>query len=57
MRECSHAVNLAVIKCAVSEGYADQAVLEKLDETVKNAMWFPEYFAVRCEKLSELYEI
>lgn len=50
IRECSHDVDYAVIKCAVSEGHADQEVLEKLNETVKNAMWFPEYVPVRCEK-------
>lgn len=49
IRECSHAVACAVIRCAVSESLADEDVLFNLDETVKNAMWFPEYLPVRYE--------
>ena len=50
IRECSHAVACAVIKCAVSEGHADQEVLKNLEETVKNAMWFPDYLPVRYDE-------
>jgi malate dehydrogenase (oxaloacetate-decarboxylating) len=49
IRECSHAIACGVIKHAVSEGYADEEALTKLDETVKNAMWFPEYLPIRYE--------
>jgi len=47
IREYSHAVACAVIRCAVSEGHADPDILENLEETVKNAMWFPDYLPVR----------
>ena len=47
IREYSHAIACAVIQCAVSEGHADPDILENLEETVKNAMWFPDYLPVR----------
>ncbi len=47
IRECSHAVACAVIKCAVSEGHARPELLKELEETVKNAMWVPDYLPVR----------
>ena len=50
VRECSQTVACAVIKQAVSEGHANEEVLRKLEETVKNAMWFPEYLPVRYEQ-------
>ncbi len=50
IRECSHAVACAVIRCAVSEGHADEEVLIKLEETVRDAMWFPEYLPMRYER-------
>ncbi len=49
IRECSHAVATAVIRCAVEEGHADGGVLKNLDETVLQAMWFPEYVPIRYE--------
>lgn len=49
IRECSHAVACAVIKRAVAEGHADAEVLANLEETVRRAMWFPEYLPVRHE--------
>ncbi|MBC8417518.1 MAG: NAD-dependent malic enzyme [Desulfobacterales bacterium] len=47
IREYSHAIACAVIQCAVSEGHADPDILENLEETVKNAMWVPDYLPVR----------
>jgi malate dehydrogenase (oxaloacetate-decarboxylating) len=49
IRECSHAVAGAVIRRAVAEGHADAEVLVGLEETVRRAMWFPEYLPVRYE--------
>jgi malic enzyme len=49
IRECSHAVACATIRRAVSEDVADPEILENLEETVKGAMWFPEYLPVRYE--------
>jgi len=49
IRQCSHAVACAVIKRAVAEGYADEEVLIKLEETVERAMWFPKYLPIRYE--------
>ncbi|MFH1241799.1 MAG: NAD-dependent malic enzyme [Pseudomonadota bacterium] len=50
IREYSHAVACAVIRTAVSEGNAEEGVLFKLDEAVRNAMWFPEYLPTRYEE-------
>jgi len=49
IRECSHAVAVAVIKRAVAEGHAEPGVLEGLEERVRRAMWFPDYLPVRYE--------
>ncbi|MFC1531785.1 NAD-dependent malic enzyme [Thermodesulfobacteriota bacterium] len=51
IRECSHKVACAVIRCAVSEGHADMEALTNLEEKVKNAMWFPEYLPVCYEEI------
>lgn len=50
IREYSHAIACTVIRRAVSEGHADEEVLVKLEQTVKDAMWTPEYLPVRYEK-------
>ena len=49
IRQCSHAVACAVIRCAVAEGHADANVLAGLEETVRRAMWFPQYLPIRHE--------
>jgi malate dehydrogenase (oxaloacetate-decarboxylating) len=49
IREGSHAVAGAVIRRAVAEGHADAEVLVGLEDTVRRAMWFPEYLPVRYE--------
>jgi hypothetical protein len=36
-----------VIRRAVAEGHASPGILASLDETVRNAMWFPKYRPVR----------
>jgi malic enzyme len=47
IRDCSHAVAVAVIRRAIAEGHA--APMEEIEETVRKAMWFPEYLPVRYE--------
>jgi malic enzyme len=49
IRDCSHVVACAVIRRAVAEGHADASVLANLEESVRRAMWFPEYLPVRYE--------
>ncbi|MDP2322230.1 MAG: NAD-dependent malic enzyme [Acidobacteriota bacterium] len=49
IRDCSHAVACAVIRCAVAEGYAAPAILNGLEDTVRRAMWVPHYRPVRYE--------
>jgi malic enzyme len=49
IRECSHAVACATAMRAVKEGYADEEILEGLEETVRSAMWVPEYLPIRYE--------
>jgi len=49
IRECSHAVACAVIRRAVAEGHADPAVLADMEDTVRRAMWFPDYLPIRYE--------
>jgi malate dehydrogenase (oxaloacetate-decarboxylating) len=49
IRECSHAVACAVIRRAVAEGHADAGMLTNLEDTVRRAMWFPEYLPIRYE--------
>ena len=47
IRDCSHAVACAVIRRAVTEGHAAPGILDGLEETVRLAMWSPEYRPVR----------
>jgi malic enzyme len=49
VRDCSHGVACAVIRRAVAEGHADASALVDLDESVRRAMWFPEYLPIRYE--------
>jgi malate dehydrogenase (oxaloacetate-decarboxylating) len=49
IRECSHAVACATVRRAVHEGYAQDDILENLEETVRRAMWEPEYLPIRYE--------
>ena len=49
IRDCSHAVAVAVIKRALREGHAAPDVLIDLESRVRKAMWFPEYLPVRYE--------
>lgn len=50
IRECSHAVACAVIRRAVSEGNANPALLDRLEERVSGSMWYPEYLPMRFEE-------
>ena len=50
VRQCSHAVACAVIKRAVAEGDAGEAVLDGLEDMVQHAMWFPDYRPLRYAK-------
>lgn len=49
IRECSHSIACAVIRKAVEEGHADGEILEKLEQRVSSAMWYPEYLPIRYE--------
>jgi malic enzyme len=49
IRECSHAVACAVIREAVKEGHAHEDTLINLEQTVRKAMWYPEYLPVHYE--------
>ncbi len=49
IRECSHAVACAVIRCAVEEGMAEKEALDRLEEKVAKAMWQPAYRPLRFE--------
>jgi malic enzyme len=49
IRDCSHSVACAVIRRAVEEGHAAPEILTNLEETVRRAMWFPEYLPIRYE--------
>jgi malic enzyme len=51
IRKCSVAVALAVVRRGVEEGHADEAVLEKLEDKVKRAMWFPDYRPILFEPM------
>ncbi len=53
IRDCSHDVACAVIRRAVAEGHADPGFLMNLEESVRRAMWFPEYFPIRYEPWGE----
>jgi malate dehydrogenase (oxaloacetate-decarboxylating) len=56
IRECSHAVACATVRQAVSEGFADEQILEHLEEKIQQAMWFPEYMPIRHEGVRSLAE-
>ena len=49
IRECSHAVACATVLRAVREEHADKSILEDVEETVRRAMWFPNYLPIRFE--------
>jgi malic enzyme len=49
IRECSHAVACATIQRAVKQGFADEEILDGLEDTVRRAMWAPEYLPIRYE--------
>ena len=52
IRDCSHAVACAVIRRAVAEGHASPGILSDLEETVRRAMWVPEYRPIRFSPAS-----
>ena len=47
IRDCSLSVACAVIRKAVSEGHASAEVPASLEESVREAMWFPDYRPLR----------
>ena len=49
IREVSHVIACATIRRAVAQGHADAEILDDLERTVRDAMWFPEYVGVRYE--------
>ena len=50
IRECSHAVACATVRRGVEEGHIEGEILEGLEETIRRAMWVPEYLPIRYEK-------
>ncbi len=50
IRECSHAVACATVRRGVEEGHVEGEILEGLEETIRRAMWVPEYLPIRYEK-------
>ncbi|MGB7624852.1 MAG: NAD-dependent malic enzyme [Terriglobia bacterium] len=49
IRECSLSVACATARQAVKEGYADEEILEGVEESLRRAMWEPKYFPMRYE--------
>ncbi len=49
IRDISHSVACAVIRRAIAEEQADPSVNEKLEERVREAMWFPDYVDFRYD--------
>jgi len=49
IRECSLSVACATVKQAVREGYADEEILDELEEALQHAMWEPKYLPIRYE--------
>ncbi len=49
IRDCSHAVACAVARRAVKEGFAEEEILENLEDTIRRAMWFPTYLPIYYE--------
>ncbi len=49
IRDCSHAVACAVVRCAVASGHALPDILDGLEDTVRRVMWFPDYRPIRFE--------
>jgi malic enzyme len=49
IRDISHAIACAVVRRGVREGHADPQQLERLEQRVRAAMWFPEYLPFRAE--------
>ncbi|MFI5173850.1 MAG: NAD-dependent malic enzyme [Terriglobia bacterium] len=49
IRECSLSVACATARQAVKEGYADEEILEGLEESLRRAMWEPKYVPMRYE--------
>jgi len=50
IRECSRAVACATIRRAVAENHAGPEILEHLEATVAQAMWFPDYLPMHHEE-------
>jgi malate dehydrogenase (oxaloacetate-decarboxylating) len=55
VRECSRAVAYATATQAVSEGLADEEVLENLERRIDQAVWIPEYLPIRFEVAPVVY--
>jgi len=49
IRECSHAVACALIRRAVSQGFAPLTALRNLEQRVTSSMWLPNYLPIRYE--------
>lgn len=49
IRDCSLAVACATVKQGVEEGYADEDILEDLEENIRQSMWEPKYLPLTYE--------
>ena len=50
IRECSLSVACATVRQAVKEGYADEELLEGLEDNLRQAMWDPKYLPIHYEQ-------
>jgi len=55
IRECSHAVACATARQAVKGGFADEGILENLEQRVQQAMWVPDYLPIRHQQSPIVY--
>jgi len=53
IREISHSVACATIRRGVEQGHAEPEILDGLEDTVRKAMWFPEYLPIRYHPETE----
>ncbi len=50
IRECSLSVACATVRQAVREDYADEEILEGLEDNLRQAMWEPKYLPIHHER-------
>jgi malate dehydrogenase (oxaloacetate-decarboxylating) len=55
IRQCSHAVACATVRQAVRDGFANEEILDGLEEKISQAMWKPDYLPIRFESGPVVY--